>query len=178
MRTASTKALVRVVVLTLTAFFSLTTEAVVAAEKAADFSLKANTGKNLRLSEHRGEVVMINFWATWCVGCRDEMPQLNELYQRYRAAGFTVLGINVDEKRAAADEMVKALGVTFPVLYDIAPDDVSDYSKFRTARLYQVRKMPITFLVDRNGRVRYVHEGYRRGDEDEYNRKIRELLKE
>ena len=146
---------------------------------APDFVLKARTGKNLRLSERRGEVVMINFWATWCVGCRDEMPRLDELFKRYQAAGFTVLGVNVDEKRIDAETMLKNMGVTFPILYDVpASDGGSDFSKFRVAKLYQVRKMPITFLVDRNGRLRYIHGGYSRGDEQEYERKIRELLKE
>lgn len=143
---------------------------------APDFALKSNTGRNIRLSELRGEVVLINFWATWCAGCREEMPKLDALYKRYRAAGFTVLGVNVDEKRAEAVAAAKA--VTFPVLYDNVAGGSSDYSKFRVARLYRVRVMPITFLIDRDGRVRYMHEGYRSGDEEEYSKKVRELLKE
>ncbi len=172
---------VRVLLLALSCAFGVAAAqaAPAGASPAPDFVLKANSGRNTRLSEHRGEVVMINFWATWCVGCREEMPKLDALYARYHTAGFVVLGINVDEKRADAEAMIKKLGVMFPVLFDSSPADLaSDFSKFRTARLYQVKKMPATLLVDRNGLVRYVHGGYSRGDEEEYDQKIRELLKE
>ena len=140
-----------------------------AGTRAPDFALNSNSGRNLRLSELRGEVVLINFWATWCGPCRQEMPQLGRLYAQYRAAGFTLLGINIDDNRANAEAMVKKLGVHFPTLFD---------SDKRVARLYDVDAMPATLLIDRDGRVRYVHRGYRDGYERQYQEQIRELLKE
>jgi len=137
--------------------------------RAPDFSLSGSTGRNMRLSELRGEVVLINFWATWCGPCRQEMPQLNQLYAQYRAAGFTLLGVNIDDKRNNAEAMMKKLGVHFPTLFD---------SDKRVARLYDVDTMPATLLIDRDGRVRYVHRGYRNGYERKYQEQIRELLKE
>ena len=140
-----------------------------AGQPAPDFALKSITGENLRLSEFRGEVVMINFWATWCGPCRQEMPLLDELYQRYQKVGFQLLGINIDDDRRSAVKMVRVLGVGFPVLLDERKD---------VSRLYDVDAMPATLLIDRTGIVRYVHHGYRSGYEQSYVDEIRELLKE
>jgi peroxiredoxin len=135
---------------------------------APDFTLRAMSGTNLRLQEQRGRVVMINFWATWCGPCRQEMPHLNRLYDKYKSAGFVILGVNVDEDKKNAAELAQKLGVKFPVLWD-AEKSVS--------RLYDLSTMPSTVLVDRNGNVRYVHKGYLNGYEDTYDKQIRELLK-
>ncbi len=138
-------------------------------QPAPDFALKSITGENLRLSEFRGEVVMINFWATWCGPCRQEMPLLDELYRRYEKVGFQLLGVNIDDDRRSAVKMVRVLGVGFPVLLDERKD---------VSRLYDVDAMPATLLIDRTGIVRYVHHGYRSGYEQSYVDEIRELLKE
>lgn len=136
---------------------------------APGFTLKSNTGKNLKLGEFRGQVVMINFWATWCGPCREEMPFLNRIHQRYEKAGFVLLGVNVDEKPEAAHAMIQKLGINFPVLLDTGK---------RVSRLYDVNAMPSTLLIDRDGRVRYVHRGYRSGYEVHYENQIREMLKQ
>ncbi len=136
---------------------------------APDFVLKSTDGKNLRLSELRGQVVMINFWASWCGPCRDEMPFLDELYVRYREAGFTVLGVNMDDSAAAAKKMAKRLGVTFPVMHDVQQ---------AVSQLYDVDAMPATVLVDRDGQVRAVHRGFRAGTAERYQSEVRDLLKE
>ncbi len=138
-------------------------------QAAPDFALKSSTGENLRLSEYRGDVVMINFWATWCGPCRQEMPLLDELYTRYKRVGFNLLGVNIDDDSRRAMQMIEELGVTFPVLFD-ARKDVS--------KLYKVEAMPVTVLVDREGIVRYVHHGYKPGYEDTYLDEIRSLLRE
>ena len=86
--------------------------AVVAGKGSApDFTLPSAAGPNLRLQEQRGQVVMLNFWATWCGPCRREMPQLNRIYGKYRAAGFLLLGVNVDEDQANARGVAAKLGV-------------------------------------------------------------------
>jgi thiol-disulfide isomerase/thioredoxin len=87
-------------------------------QPAPDFALKSSTGQNLRLSEYRGDVVMINFWATWCGPCRQEMPLLDELYARYQRVGFNLLGVNIDDDSRRAMQMIDELGVSFPVLFD------------------------------------------------------------
>lgn len=138
-------------------------------QPAPDFALKSATGENLRLSEYRGEVVMINFWATWCGPCQQEMPLLEELHNRYQRVGFRLLGVNIDDDAGRAMDMVKSLGVTFPVLFD----ETKEVSK-----LYQVEAMPVTVLLDRAGTVRYVHHGYKPGYEEHYLTEVRSLLRE
>ena len=138
-------------------------------QPAPDFALKSSTGENLRLSEYRGEVVMINFWATWFGPCRQEMPLLDELYSRYQRVGFNLLGVNIDDDSRRAMKMIDELGVNFPVLFD-ARKEVSE--------LYNVEAMPLTVLVDREGTVRYVHHGYKPGYENDYLDQIRSLLRE
>jgi peroxiredoxin len=135
---------------------------------APDFTLHAMTGQNLRLKEQRGRVVMVNFWATWCAPCRQEMPQLNRLYEKYKSSGFVLLGVNVDDDTSKAAEVATKLGVTFPVLLD------TDKS---VSKLYDLSTMPSTVIIDRDGKVRYVHRGYLSGYEDNYEKQIRELLK-
>lgn len=137
--------------------------------KAPDFTLKSTEGDNLRLSEQRGDVVMINFWASWCGPCRQEMPLLDGLYQRYSKAGFKILGVNVEEDPEAARKLLKDIPVTFPVLLD----DESIVSE-----LYQVEAMPTTILLDRDGNIRYLHHGYKPGYEEHYRREIVELIRE
>ena len=138
-------------------------------EPLQDFALKSLGGENVRLSEHRGEVVLVNFWATWCGPCRQEMPVLNQIYQRYHALGFETLGVNIDDASPRAADMAHTLGVTFPVLFD----DGKAVSK-----QYHVSTMPTTLLIGRDGTVRYRHEGYQTGYEQKYLDQIRELLKE
>jgi thiol-disulfide isomerase/thioredoxin len=135
--------------------------------RAPDFVLKSGSGHNVRLSELRGQVVMINFWASWCGPCRQELPKLDKLQARYRSAGFALLAINLDDDRGNADGMLRRLGVRLAPLYD---------ADKRTAKRYDVDTMPATLIVDRDGRVRYVHRGYRSGYENKYESEIRELL--
>ena len=136
---------------------------------APDFTLPSAAGPNLRLQEQRGQVVMLNFWATWCGPCRREMPELNRIYGKYHAAGFVLLGVNVDQDQANARGVASKLGVRFPVLFD---------AKQSVSRLYDLSTMPSTVLIDRDGRVRYVHQGYKEGYEDAYEKQIAELLRE
>ncbi|HSI51381.1 MAG TPA: TlpA disulfide reductase family protein [Ideonella sp.] len=136
---------------------------------APDFTLRTTEGRNLRLQEQRGQVVLLNFWATWCAPCREEMPQLGKLYERYQGAGFQLLGVNVDEDPAAAAALAQKLGVKFPVLLDSAK---------QVSKLYELNSMPSTVLIDRDGKVRFLHRGYRAGFEQTYDQQIRALLKE
>lgn len=138
-------------------------------QSAPDFTLKSNSGENLKLSEYRGEVVMINFWASWCGPCRQEMPLLDELYRNYQPLGFTILGVNVEEDSGKAKSLLKDIPVSFPVLFD---------TDNTVSRLYNVVAMPSTVLVDRAGNVRYLHKGYKPGYEQSYQEQIRSLIRE
>ncbi len=145
------------------------TAALAPASPAPDFTLRSAEGRNLRLAEQRGSVVLVNFWATWCGPCKVELPHLVRLHEKYRGAGFVLLGVNVDEDPKAAVALAQRLGVTFPVLFD-ADKSVS--------RLYALDSMPSTVLIDRDGRVRHLHRGYRDGMEATYERQVRELVTE
>ena len=136
---------------------------------APDFSLAARGGGTVQLSSLKGQVVMINFWATWCGPCRQEMPLLDQLHAKYEPLGFTLLGVNVEPDSAAATAWLKGMPVTFPILFD---------TNNAVAEQFGVMGMPSSVFVDREGRVRYVHRGYKPGDEAEYAEMIRSLVKE
>ncbi len=137
--------------------------------QAPDFTLRTLDGQKLRLGEQRGRVVLVNFWATWCGPCRQEMPHLNKLYEKYKSSGFVLLGVNVDDDTRQAAGVADKLGVKFPVLPD---------ADKRVSKQYDLSAMPSTVLIDRDGKVRYLHRGYQSGYEDTYDKQIRELLKE
>ncbi len=148
---------------------SLVANMVHAADAAPDFTLKNRGGGNMRLSEQRGEVVLLNFWASWCGPCRQEMPILNTLHERYAKLGFKVVGINVDKDSNLADKILKDIPVSFPVLLD----DTGEVSG-----TYNVSAMPTSILVDRDGNMRYLHKGYKPGYEQDYETEIKELIRE
>ncbi len=138
-------------------------------QAAPDFTLKSLNGSNLRLKEQRGQVVLINFWASWCGPCRQEMPLLEKIHQRYRDAGFAVWGVNVEGEVAPAADVAKQTKVTFPVLIDEGQ---------KVSELYDLEAMPSTVVVDRDGTVRYIHRGYKPGDEAKYLEVIKKLIRE
>jgi len=138
-------------------------------KEAPDFVLKSMDGKNLRLSEYRGQVVLVNFWARWAGDSRQEMPALDRINATYHRAGLVVLGVSVDEDLRRAHEFAEAMKVGYPILFDTTSN---------IGRDYLLQKMPMTILVDRSGVVRYANIGFKRGDDRAYLDKIRELLRE
>lgn len=136
---------------------------------APDFTLKGIDGRNLRLQEQRGQVVLVNFWATWCGPCRQEMPHLNRLYDKYRGSGFTLLAVNIDDDPRTAVATAAKMGLRFPVLLD---------TDKTVSKRYDLGSMPATVLIDRDGKVRFLHRGYREGMELSYEQQIRQLVKE
>jgi thiol-disulfide isomerase/thioredoxin len=151
------------------AVFAITSLAGASAQMAPDFSLPTRSGEAVSLARLRGQVVMINFWASWCGPCRQEMPLLEQMYQKYNRLGFTLVGVNVDENSADAERLLTKVPVSFPVALD---------SKSEVSKLYKVQAMPSSIFVDRKGTVRYWHPGYKPGDEAKYQEQIRALLKE
>ena len=136
---------------------------------APDFTLKSKSGKNIKLSEHRGDVVMINFWASWCGPCRQEMPALEQLYSRYKDLGFVILGVNIDEDSGKAVGMLNNSPVSFPILFD---------NDKKISSLYDVTAMPMTILIDRNGNLRHLYRAYKPGYEEKYAKQIKALVRE
>ena len=140
-----------------------------AASPAPDFTLKSSTGENVRLAEQRGQVVMLNFWASWCGPCRQEMPLLDGIAKKYGKMGFALYGVNVEEDNTDAKKMLKDLGVSFPILFD---------TESKLSGLYSVDAMPTSVIIDKKGMVRYVDKGYKPGDENKYKEQIMELIRE
>jgi len=138
---------------------------------APAFQLSGRGGKTIDLSQFKGQVVMINFWASWCGPCRQEMPLLEDIYKKYKPMGFTMLAVNVEPDSKAADAWLGKLAkpVTFPIAYDVDS---------KVSKLYKVETMPSTVIVDRKGNVRALHRGYKAGDENFYLTQIRTMLKE
>jgi len=138
-------------------------------ESAPDFTLSRDNGQVISLSDLRGQVVMINFWASWCGPCRQEMPFLEQIHQRYEPLGFTLLGVNVEEDSDDAIAFLQERPVSFPILFD-PKNDVS--------KRYDVIAMPSTVLIDRQGNVRHLHHGYKPGYENDYQDQVRALVRE
>lgn len=116
-----------------------------AAFQAPDFTLPTLSGESVRLSGFRGKVVLLNFWATWCVPCRTEMPTIEDLYQRYKDRGLEVVAVNLDAlSTAGVEAFVKEVAVSFRIVLDPA---------WTTARAYRVVGLPTTYLIDRAGNV-------------------------
>ena len=136
---------------------------------APQFSLGSRDGKDVSLAQYHGQVVMINFWASWCGPCRTEMPLLESIYKKYNKLGFTLLGVNVEPDSKAAIDWLKDTPVSFPILFD---------KDSKVSKLYEVAGMPSTVIIDRTGKVRVLHRGYKPGDENEYMDSIRTLIRE
>lgn len=136
---------------------------------AIDFTLESNKQKNIRLSDLKGQVVMLNFWASWCKPCRQEMPLLDDIYKKHKDSGFTLLGVNVEEDSKMADKTLKKIPVSFPILYD-KTNTVTEQ--------YKVSAMPSSVLIDCDGNVKYVHKGYKKGEEKIYEKMVVDLLKQ
>lgn len=125
--------------------FAMASRPPVAGTPAPDFELPNLTGETVSLSEHRGRIVLLNFWATWCKPCVKEMPAMQKVYEELRDQGFVVLAINELEDEAKVRAHISEHGHTFPVLLD---------HNNRVANMYGVRGLPVSVFVDRAGRVR------------------------
>jgi len=136
---------------------------------APAFSLPSRDGNTVALAQYKGQVVMLNFWASWCGPCRQEMPLLNDIYKKYNKMGFALIAVNVEPDRKSAEAWLKETPVTFPVLFD---------TQSKVSQLYSVPGMPTTVFIDRKGNVRLLHQGFRPGDENQYLDEIRNLVRE
>jgi cytochrome c biogenesis protein CcmG/thiol:disulfide interchange protein DsbE len=135
---------------------------------APDFSLKDANGRTVRLSDYRGRVVLLNFWATWCSPCNIEIPWFVEFQSKYKAGGLTVLGVSMDDDGwKVVRPFLAARNINYPIL--LGNDNV--------ARLYGgIESLPLTLLIGRDGRTEYYHPGLI--SRNEYQTEILELLRQ
>lgn len=133
-----------------------------------EINLTALDGKKVSLAALRGKVVIVDFWASWCAPCKEEMPVLESLYKRFGGKGLVVLGVSVDNDRKNAKSFIDGLKVSFPVVHDA---DKAIAGKFKPPR------MPTSYVIDKAGKVRFVHAGFRKDDAKELEEQVVSLLK-
>lgn len=138
--------------------------------KASDFALRDLTGRTIHLSDYRGKVVLMNFWATWCGPCAQELPHLERIYRKYAEQGFVVLAISMDgpESSAGVGPKAQSYGLSFPVLVDEETRVVGIYNPSRRA--------PYTVLIDRTGAIAWTRDGYHSGDETKVEADVRAAI--
>ena len=136
-------------------------------ERAPAFALPNAAGETLALERLRGQVVYVDFWASWCGPCRRSFPWMNEMNRKYAAKGLAIVAINVDKKRADAERFLAQIPAEFTVVFD-APGAVP--------AAYAVKGMPSSYLIDANGRVAVVEQGFRDESRAVLEEKIRALL--
>ena len=135
---------------------------------APDFTLPSLSGETVQVSALRGSVVVVDFWASWCGPCREELPALEQLRGAYESRGVRFITVNVDSDRDAAAQAAKALSVSMPVALD--PDK-------KVAEAWQLPTMPTSFVIDRRGVVRFIHEGFQgTPDVNAFKRELDQLL--
>lgn len=140
-----------------------------AGREAPDFALRAVAGSNVRLSEHRGEVVVVAFWGSRCDTCRPQLAALDRVFATYRSAGLRVLAVSVDDDQSRAIEFARSQKLGFPMLLDPAKS---------VSRSFRIESLPTAVLIDRGGTVRHVHRDFESGHEALYARELRALLNE
>jgi cytochrome c biogenesis protein CcmG/thiol:disulfide interchange protein DsbE len=118
---------------------------------ALDFTLESLDGTRVFLSDYRGQVVLLNFWATWCPPCQAEIPDLEAAYRSYREDGLVILGIDVEESAHAIESFLEDVEMTYPILLD---------ETARVYREYRAPGLPTTLILDREGVIRVRHPGY------------------
>jgi len=136
-------------------------------KKAAEFSLPAVNGDTVTLQSLRGKVVLLNFWATWCGPCRQELPELARAQEKYRQRGLAVVAVTVDNDVENVRSFLKKYAIKLQALWD---------KKKKVADAYVVEKMPSSYLIDRNGVVRFIHRGYTPEEFKRIEAEIDELL--
>lgn len=122
----------------------------VVGEPAPDSSLVTLSGEPRTLSSYRGKGIILNFWATWCVPCREEMPHLNKIYDIYKERGIVILGVNYKQKKKSVERYIKKVPISFPILMDLE-------GKFSDP--FNLKALPTTYFIDKNGAVAGLYSG-------------------
>ncbi len=138
-------------------------------EAAPDFDARLVDDSSLRLSDLRGKVVLLDFWASWCGPCRRELPFLVKLHREINDSNFVILAVNIDSDRRKMAGFLRKLDLQLPFV------SISDPEQ-KIPPLYRLETMPTTLLIDEEGIVRYRHAGYEDSEQEHYRREVRELL--
>jgi peroxiredoxin len=138
-----------------------------AGAKMPEIGLKDLSGRVVNTASLAGKVVVVDFWATWCAPCREELPVLQKLYKKYGAQGLVVVGVSVDKESDNIKQFLQKMPLSFPIVHDAAHSVSGKYAPPR---------MPSSYIVDRKGIVRYVHGGYRAEDGAGFEKEILGLL--
>jgi len=138
-------------------------------QPAPDLVARGLSGENVRVSEHRGEVVVVSFWSGSCNTCRAQLEALDRIAKTYASAGLTVVGVNLDDNVVRAEKFARAQDVQFQLLVATAKS---------TGRDWRVDRLPMVVFVDRAGVLRGAHREFKKRDEDVYVRELRTLLNE
>lgn len=149
--------------------FVIPVDAELAGNVAPDFVLKSVSGTNYRLSEYRGQVVLLSFWASWCGDCRSQLKTLADINERYSGVGLQIFAVSLDRDLDEVSDTAQSVGVEFPALHDAGG---------LVGERYAVNQMPYVVLIDQDGVVRYEHVGFRKGEESQYLQQARTLLAE
>jgi thiol-disulfide isomerase/thioredoxin len=151
-----------------TLLFAAAASALGEGDAAVDFEAPTlGSNKKASLSAHRGKVVYLDFWASWCDPCQAALPEIEKLRREFPAKDFQVLAVNVDQSADKAKKFLRKHPVGYPSLSD---------PKGRVPRMFGLETMPTSYLIDRKGVIRYVHKGYRDGDIEEIRARIRKLV--
>ena len=136
---------------------------------APDVTLRMADGGTMRVADFKGKVVLVDFWASWCVPCKTSFPALDALYREYHTGGLEVLAVNLDERRRDAEAFLVRRPHALNVLFD---------PKGASAEAFGVQGMPSSFIIDRDGVIRFTHMGYSGRVDASYRREITQLLSE
>ena len=140
-----------------------------AGAKLPEIGLTDLSGKRIDAASLRGKVVVVDFWASWCAPCKEELPQLEKLYKKYKDRGLVVVALSVDEEAENVTTFLKSMRLSFPIAHD---------KGHVVADRFHPPKMPSSYIVDRKGIVRHVHGGFRSGDEAKMEAEIKALLEQ
>ena len=136
------------------------------AESGTSISFKTKNG-DIKLSDFKGQVIYLDFWASWCIPCRKSFPWMNEIQNRYDNKGFKVIAVNLDQEKDKAKAFLDKISAHFTVAYD--PEGVS-------ATAFKVKGMPSSYLIDRTGKIVFSHIGFRKKEIPAMEKKIKQLL--
>jgi thiol-disulfide isomerase/thioredoxin len=138
---------------------------------APDFQGKTFKGNEIKLSDFRGKVVLLDFWASWCPPCRDEMPQLIKFFNSHNDPNFRLVAVNIDNNIGNMEKFLDKLfpQPQFPIIVDNAQ---------KIPALFNIEAMPTTIFIDKKGNIRYRHDGFKDSYVDEFNSELTQLLKE
>lgn len=138
-----------------------------ASEAAPNLTLKTLQNTSLRISDLKGDVIYLDFWATWCPPCRKSFPWMEEMQQRYKDLGFKVVAVSLDNKRGVIDQFLQNMKTSFIIAHDPSGDSAS---------AFKVKGMPSSYLIDRHGNIHLAHMGFNSKDKSKLEAEIKNLI--